>query len=135
MRGGAAIVTVLACTFFTSFTGASGVTILALGGLVMPLLLSSGYAAKPALGLVTAAGLPGTLLMPSLPLILYAIVAGVTIRDMFVGGLLPALLMVGIVSAWGVSLRPARRVEPPPFDWAKAGAALANAKWELGLPL
>jgi C4-dicarboxylate transporter DctM subunit len=135
LRGGAAIATVLACTFFTSFTGASGVTILALGGLVMPLLLSSGYAARPALGLVTAAGLPGTLLMPALPLILYAIVAGVTIRDMFVGGLLPALLMVGIVSAWGVSLRPRRREEPPPFDWAKAGAALANAKWELGLPL
>jgi C4-dicarboxylate transporter DctM subunit len=135
LRGGAAIVTVLACTFFTSFTGASGVTILALGGLVMPLLLSSGYASKPALGLVTAAGLPGTLLMPSLPLILYAIVAGVTIRDMFVGGLLPALLMVGIVSAWGVLLRPRRREEPRPFDAAKARAALANAKWELGLPL
>lgn len=135
LRGGAAIVTVLACTFFTSFTGASGVTILALGGLVMPLLLSTGYASKPALGLVTAAGLPGTLLMPSLPLILYAIVAGVTIRDMFLGGLLPALLMVGIVVAWGISLHPARRVEPPPFDWAKARAALAGAKWELGLPI
>lgn len=135
MRGGAAIVTVFACTFFTSFTGASGVTILALGGLVMPLLLSTGYASRPALGLVTAAGLPGTLLMPSLPLILYAIVAGVTIRDMFIGGVLPALLMVGIVAAWGISLHPVRHDEPPPFNWAKARAALALAKWELGLPL
>ena len=64
-RGGAAIATVLACTFFTSFTGASGVTVLALGGLAMPLLLATGYRERPALGLVTAAGLPGTLLMPA----------------------------------------------------------------------
>ena len=67
LRGGTAFVSVLACTFFTCFTGASGVTILALGGLVMPLLLGSGYRQRSALGLVTAAGLPGVLLMPALP--------------------------------------------------------------------
>ena len=113
MRGGAAIVTVLACTFFTCFTGASGVTILALGGLVMPLLTSSGYASRRALGLVTGAGLPGVLLMPALPLILYAIVARVSIEDMFLGGALPAVLMAGIVVAWGIAHQPKLRREAP----------------------
>jgi len=136
MRGGAAIVTVLACTFFTSFTGASGVTILALGGLVMPLLDSSGYALRRALGLVTGAGLPGVLLMPALPLILYAIVARVGIEDMFLGGALPALLMAAIVIAWGVARGPAaHRAAPRPFDARRARAALAAAKWELALPV
>ena len=133
-RGGAAVVTVLACTFFTCFTGASGVTILALGGLVMPLLARAGYAPKPALGLVTAAGLPGVLLMPALPLILYAIVARVGIEDMFLGGALPALLMIGIVVAWGVSRQPRARGPRAAFDARRARRAIAAAKWELLLP-
>ena len=136
LRGGPAIVTVLACTFFTSFTGASGVTILALGGLALPLLLKTGYAERRALGLVTAAGLPGTLLMPSLPLILYAIVAGVSIRDMFIGGALPTLLMVGIVAAWGIARQPKAGFEKAQsLDWRRTAAALSEAKWELSLPL
>jgi len=135
MRGGAAIVTVLACTFFTCFTGASGVTILALGGLVMPLLASSGYASRRALGLVTGAGLPGVLLMPALPLILYAIVARVSIEDMFLGGALPAVLMAGIVVAWGIAHQPKSRREAPAFDAGRVRAALAAAKWELSVPV
>lgn len=135
LPGGAAIATVLACTFFTSFTGASGVTVLALGGLAMPLLLSAGYREKPALGLVTAAGLPGTLLMPALPLILYAIVAGVSIEDMFLGGILPTLLMVSIVAGWGIVRQPARRATSERFNWRRVRAALADAKWELSVPL
>ena len=134
-RGGAAIVTVLACTFFTCFTGASGVTILALGGLVMPLLAGAGYTNKNSLGLVTAAGLPGVILLPALPLILYAIVARVSIEDMFLGGALPAMLMTGIVLAWGILRQPRRVRDARPFDWPRARAALAAAKWELGLPL
>jgi C4-dicarboxylate transporter DctM subunit len=134
-RGGAAVATVLACTFFTCFTGASGVTILALGGLVMPLLARAGYAPKPALGLVTAAGLPGVLLMPALPLILYAIVARVSIEDMFLGGALPALLMIGIVVAWGISREPRALRARPAFDARRARAAIAAAKWELALPV
>ena len=135
LPGGAAIATVLACTFFTSFTGASGVTVLALGGLAMPLLLAAGYTQKPALGLVTAAGLPGTLLMPALPLILYAIVAGVSIEAMFVGGALPTLLMMGIIAVWGIWQQPARRRPAAPFDWQRVRTALADAKWELSVPL
>ena len=134
-RGGAAIVTVLACTFFTCFTGASGVTILALGGLVMPLLSSAGYADRKALGLVTAAGLPGVLLMPALPLILYAIVARVSIEDMFLGGALPALLMVAIIVGWAIWRQPRKSANPIPFDGARARRAIRAAKWELSLPL
>jgi len=134
-RGGAAVVTVLACTFFTCFTGASGVTILALGGLVMPLLARAGYAPRAALGLLTGAGLPGVLLMPALPLILYAIVARVGIEDMFLGGALPAMLMTGIVVGWGISRQPRARGEAPAFDPRRARRAIAAAKWELALPL
>jgi len=135
LRGGAAIITIVACTFFTCFTGASGVTILALGGLVMPLLAGAGYSNKNALGLVTGAGLPGVLLMPALPLILYAIVARVGIEDMFLGGALPALLMLGIVLAWGIARQPATRATRTSFDARRARVALLAAKWELSLPL
>lgn len=136
VRGGAALVSVLACTFFTCFTGASGVTILALGGLVLPLLLGSRYGQRDALGLVTGAGLPGVLLVPALPLILYAIVAQVSLESMFLGGLLPALLMITIIAAWGVSRE---KREPgddrPPFDRRAALRAINDAKWELSLPV
>jgi tripartite ATP-independent transporter DctM subunit len=135
VRGGAALVAVLACTFFTCFTGASGVTILALGGLVMPLLASAGYRPRDALGLVTGAGLPGVILMPALPLLLYAIVARVAIEDMFVGGLLPALLMFAVVAAWGVWRQPRQPVRQGGISWPRVRAALKAAKWELSLPL
>jgi tripartite ATP-independent transporter DctM subunit len=135
VRGGAALVAVFACTFFTCFTGASGVTILALGGLVMPLLASAGYRPKDALGLVTGAGLPGVILMPALPLLLYAIVARVAIEDMFVGGLLPALLMFAVVAAWGVWRQPRQPARQGTFSWPRVRAALTAAKWELSLPL
>lgn len=135
LRGGAVVVTVLACTFFTCFTGASGVTILALGGLIMPLLGAAGSPQSKSLGLVTAAGLPGVLLMPALPLILYAIVAKVSIEEMFLGGVLPAMLMVAIVLGWGMLGQPAVAPSAGPFDARRARAALAAAKWELSLPL
>jgi tripartite ATP-independent transporter DctM subunit len=135
LRGGAAIVTVLSCVFFTSFTGASGATVLALGGLVMPLLLANGYAPRAALGLVTAAGLPGTLLMPALPLILYAVVAGVSIQQMFLGGLLPALLLAGITIAWGMRGESHGSKRSAPLDVGRIRRAIAAAKWELSVPL
>jgi C4-dicarboxylate transporter, DctM subunit len=134
LRGGATIATVLVCTFFTSFTGASGATVLALGGLVMPLLLSRGYAERPALGLVTGAGLPGTILMPALPLLLYAIVAGVGIKAMFLAGLLPSMLMAAIVIAFGLRHEPKRQHPPGGFDGARARRALLGAVWELSVP-
>jgi len=135
LRGGAAIVTVMACAFFTSFSGASGVTIIALGGMLMPLLLGAGYSQKGALGLLTGAGSLGGLLPPGLPLVLYAIVARISIEDMFLAGILPGLLMVALISIWGLRLAPSAASAPRKFDWPEARAALLDAKWELALPL
>jgi C4-dicarboxylate transporter, DctM subunit len=141
-RGGPAIVTVVACAFFTSFTGASGVTILALGGLLMPILMGAGYSERATLGLVTGSGGLGLLFPPSLPLILYAIVAStnakagaVTIEKMFLGGLGPGVLLV-VLAAWlGVRLGGKGGGERTPFDRVEAGRAVWAAKWELLLPV
>jgi C4-dicarboxylate transporter, DctM subunit len=139
-RGGPAIVTVLACAFFTSFTGASGVTILALGGLLMPVLMGAGYSERSTLGLLTGSGGLGLLFPPSLPLILYAIVAslnkagGVTIEKMFLGGLGPGVLLVAMAAWLGIRLGPKEKADRPTFDRAEAGRAIWDAKWELLLP-
>ena len=140
-RGGPAIVTVLACAFFTSFTGASGVTILALGGLLMPVLMGAGYSERSTLGLLTGSGGLGLLFPPSLPLILYAIVAslntkagGVTIERMFLGGLGPGLLLVAMAAWLGIRLGPQEKAGRPAFDRGEAGRAIWAAKWELLLP-
>jgi len=134
LRGGPAVVTVLACAFFTAFTGGSGITILALGGLLMPILVSSRYSDRSALGLVTGAGSLGVLFAPCLPLILYSVIAGVPIGDMFLGAALPGLLLVLLACAWGII------VSPPPavrrrFSWRRAWVSTWRAKWELLLPV
>jgi len=135
VRGGPAIATVLVCAFFTSFTGASGVTILALGGLLMPVLLAARYSEKHSLGLLTAGGSLGLLFPPSLPVILYGIVAHTPIDRMFLGGFLPGMLMLGFACWWGS--RQAVAVEGPArrFDPSEAWAAIREAKWELLLPI
>ncbi len=135
MPGGTAVVTAVFCAFFTLFTGGSGVTILALGGLLLPALLADGYRERFSLGMLTAAGSLGLLFPPSLPLILYGIVAGVSISDLFIGGFLPGVLMLGALMAMGVreglvSARPRQ-----PFALREAAAATWVAKWELLLPV
>lgn len=132
-RGGAAIGMALACAFFTSFTGASGVTILALGGLLMPVLVASRYSERSALGLLTGAGSLGLLFPPCLPLILYAIVARVPIKEMFLGGFIPGVVLVALTAALGIWQGPKEKPEKK-FRWAEAGAAVWEAKWELLLP-
>ncbi len=134
-RGGPAIVTVLVCAFFTSFTGASGVTILALGGLLMPVLAGARYTDKDALGLLTGSGSLGLLLPPCLPLIVYAIVAKVPIEKMFLGGIVPALVMMAATALWG--MRRGQRNESPrqSFDLKEARQAVWQAKWELLMPV
>lgn len=134
-HGGAAIATVLVCTFFTSFTGASGVTILALGGLLMPLLLSNGHSRRSALGLITGGGSPGVLLLPALPLILYAVVANIEITQMFKGALLPVLLMFAITATWGFFNSQRQVKVQKSFSWHEARSAIIAAKWELLLPV
>lgn len=135
-RGGPAIATVLVCAFFTSFTGASGVTILALGGLLMPVLLTARYSERNALGLLTGSGSIGLLFPPCLPVILYAIIANIDINQMFLGGLLPGLLMVIAASIWGIWQSPKMaRGEMKAFNLSEARSALWDAKWELLLPV
>ena len=141
VTGGAAIMTAVACAFFTSFTGGSGVTILALGGLLMPVLLSKQYSERNALGLVTGAGSLGLLFPPCLPLILFAIVARVPVESMFLGGILPGIVMLAATIAWGMfaqkrDRKPALVVDNSPrATRGDAMRALWAAKWELVMPL
>jgi tripartite ATP-independent transporter DctM subunit len=134
-RGGVAIASVVVGAFFTALTGGSGVTILALGGVLLPLLVSARYPERHAIGLVTVSGSLGTLLAPCLPLILYAIVARVDISRMFLGAALPALLTIAAVAVWGArrDSRPAASLRA--FDVRRAWRAIRIAKWDLGLPL
>jgi tripartite ATP-independent transporter DctM subunit len=134
-RGGPAIATALLCAFFTSLTGGSGVTILALSGLLMPVLISARYSERDALGLVTGAGSLGILLPPCLPVILYAIIAKVGIRDMFVGGLIPGVLLIALTAAWGIWAGRGANVNRPAFNLREARQAVWAAKWELALPI
>lgn len=134
VRGGPAILVALVCAFFTAFTGASGVTILALGGLLMPVLLAAGYSDRNALGLLTGAGSLGLLLPPCLPLIFYAVVASVDIRDMFLGGIVPGLLLVVLAAAWGISQAPRGRGAGAAFSPREVRLALWDAKWEVAVP-
>jgi len=140
VRGGPAIVTALVCAFFTAFTGGSGVTILAVGGVLMPVLLGAKYPERKALGLLTGAGSLGILFPPCLPLILYAIIASqakahITIEQMFLGGILPGVLMVALTIWWGIAAGPKLAAERKRFAWSEAWAAGWDAKWELLMPV
>jgi len=143
LRGGPAIIAVIVCAFFTSFTGASGVTILALGGLLMPILMSSGYSERSSLGLITGAGSLGLLFPPCLPPILYAIVASgsgstsasVSMEEMFKGGMLPGILLLGLAGWWGVRCGPKKAGDATRFDPGTAWGAFWAAKWELLIPV
>jgi tripartite ATP-independent transporter DctM subunit len=135
MPGGTAVVTAILCAFFTVFTGGSGVTILALGALLFQALKRDGYREGFSLGLLTASGSLGLLFPPALPLILYGIVATIPIEDLFIGGLLPGLLMVALIAAWGVREGLRSGVPRQVFDWREAGSAIWGARWELFLPL
>jgi C4-dicarboxylate transporter DctM subunit len=133
--GGTAVVCAVLCSFFTVFTGGSGVTILALGGVLFPALLKDGYREKFALGLLTASGSLGLLLPPALPLILYAVVAQIPIEDIFIGGILPGILLTSMVSAWGVREGIVSGAGRYPFGAREALASLWAAKWELAIPV
>ncbi|MEJ2384463.1 MAG: TRAP transporter large permease subunit [Xanthomonadales bacterium] len=135
MPAGLAIVSLAACAFFTAFTGASGVTIIALGALLFPALQQAGYPEKFNLGLVTSAGSLGLLFAPSLPLILYGIVAELPIEDLFLAGILPGFLMIVLLSGYSVWKNRAVRVPLSDFSWQEVGAAAREAVWEIPLPI
>ncbi len=135
MPGGLAIVTVLVLAFFTPFTGASGVTILSMGGLLLPILLKAKYPEKAALGLVTVSGSIGLLFPPSLPVIMYGIYAQTPIDRLFISGLLPGLLLVAVVAGYGAWAGWSAGAERTPFQGRELASALWEAKWELLLPV
>ncbi len=136
LPGGLAILAVAVSAFFTTFTGASGVTILALGALLSFMLTKSGgYSKNFSTGLLTASGSIGLLFPPSLPIILYGVVAQVSIRDMFVGGLLPGLLLVSALSAAGVATAIHRGMPRRDFSIKEITTSLKEAVWEIFLPL
>lgn len=132
--GGTAVVCAVLCTFFTAFTGGSGVTILAVGGVLFPALLKEGYRDRFSLGLLTTSGSLGLLLPPSLPLILYAVVAQIPIEDLFIGGILPGILLTGMIAAWGVREGLKSGTPTHAFRGSEALASLWAAKWELAMP-
>ncbi len=142
LDGGLAIVALAACALFTSFTGASGVTIVALGALLYPALRESEYPDRFSLGLVTTSGSLGLLFAPALPLILYGVVAqqmnvepSVRIEDLFAAGLIPGVMMLVLLSAysiWKVRGRAQARIR---FRWSEARAAIREAAWEIPLPI
>ena len=133
LPGGIAVVVLLTCAFFTTFTGASGITIIALGGLLYPILRQS-YNERFSLGLVTASGSIGLLFPPSVPLILYAIIAQVRIDRMLLAGILPGILILAILSFYSCGWSFFKRTETTPFDWRVFLRTLWDAKWELMLP-
>ena len=135
VRGGPAIAAALVCAFFTAFTGASGVTILALAGLLMPVLRAANFSERDALGMMTGAGSLGVLLPPCLPVIFYAIVAHVDIRAMFLGALLPGLLLIALTAAWGLWAGRKGGAPAQRFNLGAAQRAVREAKWELALPV
>jgi C4-dicarboxylate transporter, DctM subunit len=135
MPGGLAIVCLAACAFFTAFTGASGVTIIALGAILYPALAHDGYDERFNLGLVTSAGSLGLLFAPSLPLILYGVVAEVPIDDLFLGGIMPGLVMLAMLSGWSLWVNRQSQRSLRKFSWRELRAALRESAWELPLPL
>lgn len=135
MPGGLAIVCLAACAFFTAFTGASGVTIIALGAILYPALQHDGYPDKFNLGLVTSSGSLGLLFAPSLPLILYGVVAEVSIEELFLAGILPGLVMLAMLSGYSLWVNRGNRKPLSSFSFRELGAALREAIWELPLPV
>ncbi len=141
LPGGLAIVAIVACAFFTAFTGASGMTIVAIGAFLYPALVKAKYPENYSLGLVTSSGSLGLLFAPSLPLILYGFVAGqlgttppVTIRDLFLAGLMPGALMILVLSFHAMWVGRTLPRAAQGFDGKEVWAALKDALWELPLP-
>ena len=142
MPGGVAVLVAGVCALFTTFTGGSGVTIIALGGLAYGILREDGYPTGFSLGLITASGSLGLLFPPSLPVILYSVVTSqpgagtsVSARDLFIAGLVPGMLLLVLVAAYGVWVGRKLDTERPPFDIGELARATWASKWELSVPV
>jgi tripartite ATP-independent transporter DctM subunit len=135
MPGGLALMAIVACAFFTAFTGASGVTIIALGGLLYPILLKEKYPDNFSMGLVTTCGSVGLMFPPSLPLILFGLISGASIDKLFLSGLLPGVLIIAILGTYSIIVNRKVKLERHPFSLKELGTALKGAGWELPLPI
>jgi len=142
MPGGLAVVAFVVCALFTAFTGASGVTIVAMGALLYPALKQAGYQDNFSLGLVTTSGSLGLLLPPSLPLILYGIIAQqmsagiqISIEDLFIAGIFPAILMIVMLSLWSIWANRKNPIPRTKFSKKKAFQAIKDSAWEIPLPI
>ena len=141
LPGGLAVVAFVTCAFFTAFTGASGVTIVAVGALLFPALVQSGYKERFSLGLVTTSGSLGLLLAPSLPLILYGVIVQqmnlpnpFSIQELFIAGILPALLMIVLLTGYAIWSHRGIKIERGTYTRADAVDAIKSARWEIPLP-
>jgi tripartite ATP-independent transporter DctM subunit len=137
MPGGLAVVALFVCALFTAFTGASGVTIIAMGALLYPAIAAAGYREGFNLGLITTSGSLGLLFAPSLPLILYGIIAQQSVDDLFLAGILPGLLMLFLLSLYCIregGFLHSRQTRQP-FDRKEIAAALRESMWEIPLPV
>lgn len=136
LPGGMAIVVVMVCAFFTTFTGASGVTILALGGILYVILTQSGgYRENFTTGLLTASGSIGLLFPPSLPVILYGVVAQISIKQMYAGGIIPGVFMIVALSIMGITAAVRGKIPRVPFKGREALKAVKSSIWEILLPI
>ncbi|MBL7135153.1 MAG: TRAP transporter large permease subunit [Candidatus Marinimicrobia bacterium] len=135
MPGGVAIVSLVTCALFTCFTGASGITIIAIGGLIYPILKSKKYSENFSLGLITCSGSLGLLFPPSLPLILYGIVASVSINKLFIAGIIPGILIIVLLSLYSIKKDVSKLSIKKSFSIKKVLVAIRESIWELPIPI
>jgi C4-dicarboxylate transporter, DctM subunit len=134
MPGGVAVVGLFVCAFFTAFTGASGITIVALGGLLYPILRKEQFSEDFSLGLITTSGSLGLLFAPSLPIILYGLVAKTDIDTLFKAAIMPGILLLGILSAYSIYVGRAKQKSTKAFSWGELLESFKGAVWEIILP-
>lgn len=135
LPGGVAVAGLCACALFTAFTGASGVTIIALGGLIFPLLRRQGYPESFSLGLITTTGSLGLMFPPSLPIILYALVGKISIDKLFAAAAVPGLMLLAALSVYAFVVAKREKVKPIAFSWRALREAAHAAAWEIPLPI
>ncbi len=135
LPGGLSMIALVTCALFTALTGATGLTIIALGGILFPAMLQGRYPEKFSLGLLTTSGTLGLLFPPSLPLIIYAIVAKVRIDQLFLAGILPGILLVVLLSSFSIYKAIVSDVPRKQFNLVEVFQALKGMIWELPLPI
>ena len=134
LPGSTVLIVVLLCAFFTALTGGSGVTILALGAILYPILIEDGFSEIFSLGLITTAGSLGLLFPPSLPAIIYSVTAGINPIELFKSGLIPGLFLLLIIVCYGIYHKPKNQTKIK-FNIQDLKQSFFDAKWEIAIPI